>query len=196
MTVNPQFVCIEMVYLGYITQNWIELRFMINDQDQTSKMLAAHHIMVVIGCLTGLYGGYATPGVSNIACLCEISAIFLNYRGMWTKDEMNDCLPTINQLCFFFAYLIFRIFLFPFCVYLLILSLSYTWHIAPMDRKLCSLFAVSLYQVVIVMNFYWFYLILKGLKRLLQEQGVLKRPVKFAEDEQYNFGVEDTKKKK
>ena len=31
MTVNPTFVCIEMVYLGYITQNWIELRFMIND---------------------------------------------------------------------------------------------------------------------------------------------------------------------
>jgi hypothetical protein len=50
--------------------------------------------------------------------------------------------------------------------------------------------------VVIVMNFYWFYLILKGLKRLLQEQGVLKKPAKFDDDSQYNFGVEDTKKKK
>jgi hypothetical protein len=31
MTVHPPYVCIEMIYLGYITQNWIELRFMIND---------------------------------------------------------------------------------------------------------------------------------------------------------------------
>lgn len=96
MKLKPSFVCVEMAYLGYITFNFIELRFWINDKDATSKQIMYHHILVVIGVFMGLYGGFAAAGVSNVACLCEISNIFLNYRSMWSKEEQNDPIPTIN----------------------------------------------------------------------------------------------------
>lgn len=55
-----------------------------------------HHVMVVIGVWLGMYGGFAAPAISNCACFCEVSAIFLNYRSMWSKKEMNDPIPTLN----------------------------------------------------------------------------------------------------
>ena len=42
------------------------------------------------------------------------------------------------------------------------------------------------------MNFYWFMLILKGLKKLLQEQGILAKSDKpEKEDKTLDFGLDD-----
>lgn len=125
--------------------------------------------MVVVGVWLGMYGGFAAPGISNVACFCEVSAIFLNYRSMWSKEEMNDPVPTLNQLCFFFSYFIFRILLFPWCVAMLLVSANWTFHLDNMSfsRKFSAVIAIFLYMVVVVLNFYWFGLILKGLKKLL-----------------------------
>jgi hypothetical protein len=50
-----------------------------------------------------------------------------------------------------------------------------------------------LYLIVVVLNFYWFLLILKGLKRLLQEQGILKKGENDKDDDRLNFGMDDSK---
>ena len=169
MTMKPRFVAVEMVYIGYITENFIEYKYWIADTDATSKQMLWHHVIVVTGCWLGMYGGFAAPGVSNCACFCEVSAIFLNYRSMWSKEEMNDPIPTLNQLCFFFSYFIFRILLFPWCVAMLIVSAKWTFHLESMalSRKISASVAIGLYFIVIILNFYWFLLILKGLKKLL-----------------------------
>jgi hypothetical protein len=96
MKLRPRFVAVEMVYIGYITENFIEYKYWIADNDPTSKQMIIHHVMVVTGVWMGLYGGFAAAGVSNCACFCEVSAIFLNYRSMWSKKEMNDPIPTVN----------------------------------------------------------------------------------------------------
>ena len=195
LTMDPNYVCTEMVYIGYMTQNYIQLRYMVNDQDPTSKQLLAHHKMVIPGVFVGIWGGYGIPGVSNLACLCEVSAIFLNYRSMWSKEEMNDTLPSINQLAFFFAYLIFRVFMFPYCWYLLYINARWTWHLITWDRKMGIIVSMTLYLVVIVLNFYWFGLILKGLRRMMEEKGVIKKKSDkdAVDDELYMFGVEEKK---
>jgi hypothetical protein len=195
MKMRPRFVAVEMVYIGYITENFIEYKYWIADNDPTSKQMIIHHIMVVSGVWMGLYGGFAAAGVSNCACFCEVSAIFLNYRSMWSKKEMNDPLPTVNQLCFFFSYFIFRILLFPWCVWMLIISASWTFHLESVSlvRKICTTTSILMYIVVVFLNFYWFMLILKGLKKLLQEQGILKKVENEKEDDRLNFGLDDDK---
>ena len=171
LKMKPRFVALEMVYIGYMTENYIEYRYWVGDKDKTTQQMLWHHIMVVIGVFLGMIGGYGCPGVANMACLCEVSAIFLNYRSMWTKEEMNDPIPTLNQLAFFFSYFIFRILLFPWCVSMLILIALWTFHLESMTliRKVCASTAILMYFLVIALNFYWFGLILKGVKKLLQE---------------------------
>jgi len=55
---------------------------------------------------------------------------------------------------------------------------------------------MSMYVVVIIMNFFWFSLILKGLKRLLQEKGFLAMPKGQKVDETYLIGMGDASAEK
>jgi len=96
LQVDSKFVMAELVYLGYMTENFIELKFWINDQDPTAKQMIWHHYLVLFGIACGLHGGYATILVANLASLCEISAIFLNYRSFFTKEEQNLPIPSLN----------------------------------------------------------------------------------------------------
>ena len=157
-----------------------------------------HHIMVVTGTLMGIYAvGYSAGGVCNVAAFCEVSAIFLNYRSMWSKEQMNDPAPTVNQLCFFFSYFIFRVIMFPWCWYMLLLPALYTYHLdtIPIHKKIIGSISISIYFVVILLNFYWFGLILKGLKRMMQEKGIIAKKAGEKEDDRLNFGLEDSKEK-
>jgi hypothetical protein len=168
---------------------------MINDTDPTSKQLLAHHQMVIPGCLIGIWAGFAAPGVSNVACFCEISAIFLNYRSMWGKEEMNDNLPAINNTVFFLCYLVFRVIMFPLCFYCLIKNEQWSWHLQTWDRKIGGVISIVLYALVIILNFYWFALIIKGMKKMLQEKGVLaKKNGVSINEEALMFGFDETKK--
>lgn len=81
---------------------------------------------------------------------------------------------------------------------MLIVSAKWTFHLEtmPFSRKFSASLAIAMYFVVIILNFYWFLLILKGLKRLLQEQGILAKNDNEKEDERLNFGLEDGKEAK
>ena len=165
---------------------------MIGDTDKTSREMLIHHQMVISGCLIGIWAGFAAPSVGNLACFCEISAIFLNYRSMWSKEEMNDPLPSLNNIVFFFCYLIFRVILFPFCLYCLVINCLWTWHIQSWDRRIGGLISMLPYFLVIILNFYWFGLIIKGLKRMLVEKGIIKKKqTGLMTDEEYNFGFDE-----
>jgi hypothetical protein len=150
--------------------------------------------MVIPGVFVGIWAGFAAPSVGNLACFCEISAIFLNYRSMWSKEEMNDTLPSINNTVFFLAYFVFRVIMFPFCFYCLCINCLWTWHVQTWDRRIGGLISLVLYILVIILNFYWFALIIKGMKRMLQEKGILSKGTKDeVDDEKYNFGFDEKK---
>jgi len=126
-----------------------------------------HHYLVILGIFCGLYGGFTTVLVSNLGSLCEVSAIFLNYRSFFTKEEMNDPIPTINQTCFFFAYTIFRVLLFPYCFYEMFRGYFWTRHLMSVDREIAYIICLIFYALVMVLNAFWYGLILKGLKKML-----------------------------
>jgi len=52
-----------------------------------------HHFLGVGGILLGNIGGYAQCGLITLMLLVEVSTVFLNYRAMYTKDEIGDPVP-------------------------------------------------------------------------------------------------------
>lgn len=59
--------------------------------------------------------------------LCEVSGFCLNYRDFLEKDGKDNIYAQVNQLCFFLAYTVFRMFLFPILVYRLYLDVVMFW---------------------------------------------------------------------
>jgi hypothetical protein len=49
------------------------------------------------------------------------------------------------------------------------------WGVLPWYRKLTAAFTLTLFIGMIGLNVYWFALIVKGLRKLLQSKGIIKR---------------------
>jgi len=84
----------NLVTIGYLSYDFILYKFFMppNDLNFQSTM---HHVVGILGIGSGLVVGFGIPCSSNIALLCEISTFFLNYRTMYTKDEMNESIPLV-----------------------------------------------------------------------------------------------------
>jgi hypothetical protein len=133
-----------------------------------------HHIIGNTGFFCGLYAGFGMPSVANIALTCEISTFFLNYRSMYSKEQLNDRVPLVNQILFFLTFTIIRVFIFPFLSLMLTITAYSTWDLLDVSRKVCALITVVFFWAMMALNFYWYSLIIKGLKKLLVANGVLK----------------------
>ena len=152
---------------------------MVADKDKTTRLVLIHHCLVVPGLLLGLVAGFGVPVTTNIALFSEISCVFMNYRAMWTTKETNEqIIPMVNQILFLITYFLLRVVLYPYCFGNLVFISSHIFHLEEVAlwRKVCLTLSMSGYVPIIFMNFYWFSLILRGLKRLLQEKGFLPMP--------------------
>lgn len=79
----------------------------------------------------------------------------------------------INQLCFFISYTITRMFLGPYLIWLIYMDMFAMWQFRTSLERFCSALALCQASLVLVLNLYWYYLILQGLKKLLQKSGLL-----------------------
>ena len=198
MTAQPYYTTVELIYVGYTTMNYYDLKYLVGDNDKTTKLVLIHHCMVVPGLIAGLIAGFGVPVTTNIALFSEISCVFMNYRAMWTTKETNEqIIPMVNQWLFLITYFFCRVLLYPYCFGKLFFITSHTYHLKEMAlwRKISLTLSMSGYVPVIFMNFYWFSLILRGLKRLLQEKGFLPKPKNDKLDDTYNIGMGDDDKK-
>ena len=121
MTMDKRHVYVAAFTGGYLIYDAIIIFFYVKPEDSLAKETAFHHIIGTTGLFVGVIAGYGAPGTANLTVLSEISTIFLNYRSMFNKEEMNALLPQINQVCFFITYTIFRMLMFPYGTYLMIL---------------------------------------------------------------------------
>jgi len=71
----------------------------------------------ILSILSALIVGYSMPAAVSTSMLAEISGIFMNYRNMFSPDNVNSALYFYNQLAFFIAFTIFRMILFPILLY-------------------------------------------------------------------------------
>ena len=133
-----------------------------------------HHIIGLSGLFCGLYTGYGIPSIANIALTCELSTFFLNYRSMYTKDELNNTIPLINQILFFITFTLIRIMIFPILSIMLFITAYNTWDHLDFLKKITATITVLFFWAMLALNLYWYSLIVKGLKKLLIANGVLK----------------------
>ena len=125
-----------------------------------------HHIIGTSGMLIGVLAGYGTAGIANLTVLSEMSTIFLNYRSMYTKEQLSDLVPQINQITFFVLYTVFRMILYPYGIYVLVKMQYYSWDYNTQMRRQFLFITIFEYVAMFALNIYWYKLILVGLLKM------------------------------
>jgi hypothetical protein len=72
---------------------------------------------------------------------------------------------------------------FPILAYMLIITVVTSWELQTTFRKICSVTLLTQFVLMFALNVYWYGLVLKGLKKLLESNGILKASPKKAKVE-------------
>ena len=128
-----------------------------------------------MGFSLSIFSGYGMPTCSNSSMLCEVSGYWLNYKDMFNKENRNSPIGQFVQIMFFITYTFFRLIPLYFLNMRVVYFAMATTHRVHWFRQLCNVVCVINAILIIFINTYWYGLILKGLKRLLEEQGVLAK---------------------
>ena len=164
---NLMFTC------GYLTYDLILLFTVYDQKDKLTTQMKWHHVVGSSGLVAAIYAGYCFPNLGNIALTCEVSTMFLNYRSMYTKEELGKPVPMVNQLVFFFTFTIFRIISFPIIIVYELYGIYMVFNQVNALRKFAIFVQFANLVWMLCLNFMWYGLILKGLKKLLQGAGLL-----------------------
>ena len=86
---------------------------------------------------------------------------------------------------FLITFTIFRVIPFPYIVYRCFQIILALWDSLSFLEKCLVTFCQIQATVVLVLNYYWYSLILKGLIRLLEENGILKKKRNYEDLDAY-----------
>ena len=173
-TLDNGCVVSSLITSGYLTYDYILYRFFMDQKDPVNQQTMWHHIIGTSGLFCGLYTGFGIPTIANCAMFCELSTIFLNYRSMYTKEELNSTVPLINQIMFFITFTVIRIMIFPILSAMLAITAYMTWDQLDGVKKVTATITVVFFWIMLALNLYWYSLIIKGLRKLLIANGILK----------------------
>lgn len=185
LLLNPriEFAMCVAITDGFLVFDWYVLQFMFATRSKVNDQMIAHHVMAFGGFTGCMLAGYSLPGISVASLLCETSSIFLNYKDMFSKETRDSALAEINQLTFFVTYNIFRMALFPYLIYGTAYDTYTTWNYRGNFQKGLAIYCNIQCTCVYLLNVYWYALIIKGLKRMLQGKGILAKASKEEFDE-------------
>lgn len=175
---NKGAVMVIMIANGFLCFDFIVSFFWTLNRNSLNTQMEIHHVVAVMGFTISISCGYGMPMCSAASMITEVSGFWLNYKDMFNKDNRNSALGQFVQIMFFITYTFFRLvplyFLNMRVVYIALVTTHRLHWFRQFSNVLCCMNAV----VIIVLNTYWYGLILKGLKRLLEEQGVLAKSSK------------------
>lgn len=177
MEVNKGYAYNLLITIGFMTVEYFRMVFLIEKGDKLIQQTKWHHIGAHVGFGMALLGGYGLPGIAQASLVCEYSSIFLNYKDMF-KRHRDTPLGMFNQIMFLITYTIFRICLFPVCVYR---SFDVAFKLGPYVhwfRQLCMWICAFTSLAMTILNYMWYTLIIKGLIKMLQGLGLIKGGVK------------------
>jgi len=143
----------------------------------------AHHCLTWMSFVSCWIAGHNTPMQSHITMICEFSQIFLNIRNTIGKKSTGT-LPLINNLCFFFAYTLFRVIMFPILLGVHFQQTKYydLWNtgkftsiigdsredqFTPVMSQIGWILTLIFFTMVVCLNFFWYSIIMKGMIRLI-----------------------------
>lgn len=174
MEVNKGYILNLIVSMGFMTVEFFLIHILIEKPSKLNQQTKIHHVIATTGYAISLYAGYGYAGLSNASLLCEYSSVFLNYKDMFKKHK-DTPLGQLNQLMFLIFYTIFRVIFFPMLFYRCFAVNMMTFHMVSWMRKFCMILSMIQAFLVVLLQFYWYNLILKGLKRMLCDQGILNK---------------------
>lgn len=172
---NKGAIIVLMFANGFLCFDYIVCRYWILDRNSLNKQMEAHHIMAVLGYTSSFIGGFGMPMSGQASMITEVSGIFLNYKDMFSKENRNSPLGQFVQFMFFITYTFFRLIPLYFQATRIYVILALTIHKVGTFRALCQIFCLVNAILIVALNTYWYGLILKGIKRLLEEAGVLPK---------------------
>ena len=173
-SVDKQHVKNVMVTCAYLIYDFILLMLFFKKDKPLTRQTLYHHVFGITCLMCAIYTGYAMIGIANASLLCEISTFFLNYRAQYKTEELNNRVPMVNQVVFLITFIFTRIFLLPYLFWLELLMLAKLWDDLSDSRRITGVVCATMCVLMILINLYWFKLIMKGLRRMLEKNGFIK----------------------
>ena len=132
-------------------------------EQKLNKQMYFHHWAGIMMIFSGMAHGYGGVFVLSAGCCMEISSIYLNLRSFYTRKEMKEhCSAKVVNGLFAIAFLIFRMILIPYILYLTYKELSFSWGHIPAWRNWAMIPAVIVFFGLYLLNIFWFKIIMKG----------------------------------
>jgi len=162
---------------AYFFADFYTSLFMIKTKELEEKRLSGlimilHHVLGLTLCSACLLGGYGFVTTGQLVTMLEYSTVCINYRYMMSLQEHVSVLGIINIISFINLFVIFRVMLLPFASWKLYMVYTNTWtYLSPLRRG-CFYFGMTQFALLIVMNYYWFFLILQ---KIAQIAGLIKK---------------------
>lgn len=175
MEFNKGSVMVIMIANGFLLFDLIVSLFWIKNRNSLNAQMEAHHIVAIMGFTMSIFSGYGMPMCSTASMISEVSGYWLNYKDMFSKESRNTPIGQFVQIMFFITYTFFRLIPLGFLQMRVVYIALVTTHRLHWFRQFCNVVCCINAVFILFINIYWYGLILKGLKRLLEEQGVLKK---------------------
>ena len=104
---------------------------------------------------------------------------------MYTSEGVGTPLYNLNQFFFFLFFTVVRIFLFPILSYRCLCVTLLTLRIPEVStfRKICMIYCFVMSFLITLLQFYWYRLILRGLKKMFVGMGWLGASKSGQDDE-------------
>ena len=133
-----------------------------------------HHVVGNVCFIISIAGGFAIPMHTHIVMICEFSQVFLNTRNVIGRDA-TGLFPMINTVLFFISYTFLRIYLFVNVILGHMYAERY-WDVygwrgtgtsfSPLT-KWCYTLIATFFSLIIMLNFFWYSIILKGFCKIV-----------------------------
>lgn len=94
MEVHKDAVYGIMFTLGYFIYDYIAQVYFSAEANNMLGQIKFHHIIVLTAMTCGLFVGYGFVTIGFIGLSIEFSTIFLNYRSLFSREELSKPLPT------------------------------------------------------------------------------------------------------
>ena len=130
-------------------------------------MTLYHHIVAVIAVFSAVISGYAMSGIASFIQLVEICNVFLDMKLLLKKNEYHLCAAKVIFISFLLSYFIFRIMLMPTAICLALNMMGNTFFEVDIIRRSFMIPTVFTASILTVMIYYWFWLIMKIVLRLV-----------------------------
>lgn len=137
-----------------------------NEEDHDVTLLF-HHVFGVLAIINAVIGGYASVGISAFSLLVEVSSVFLNYRILIDKSDYDKAPAIIIFLSFLLTFTVFRIIMLPYALFLCYKFFNMTFNSVNVLRKTTYIIGIIQFVFLIIINWYWYYKILRILKKVI-----------------------------